>query len=134
MELILDATKYEATTIQAEGNVLVWEDLLGGQTSNMISATCCKAVEHATLACQEIQNGKAPILIPWKCTYTTTCNDSRAGKDKKGKQNTQIELTDALLPLKDVLAPFKIHLDKSRTHYNESEWLCNVQKVDIATI
>jgi hypothetical protein len=59
----------------------------------------------------------------------------RAGKNKAGKQNTQIDLTDPSFPLKDVLgASFKIQLDKSRTHYNESEWLCNVQKVDVATL
>jgi hypothetical protein len=58
----------------------------------------------------------------------------RAGGNKAGKQNTQFELTDALLPLKDALARFKIQLDKSRTHYNESEWLRNVRKVDVATL
>jgi hypothetical protein len=164
MELILDATANEEFTIRAEDNILLWEDLLGGRTSEIISATCCKPVEHSTLACQEIRNGTAPILIPWKCTHTATCNDCgvekklriadcpilsgstesipvkewrlapRAGKNKAGEQNTQIELTDAALPLKDVLARFKIQLDKSRTHYNESEWLRNVRKIDVATL
>jgi hypothetical protein len=162
MDLILDAN--DETNIQTEDNVLLWEDLLGGRTADMIGATCCKAIAHSTLACQEIGNGVAPILIPWKCTHTTTCADCgvetklriaecpilsgstesipvkewrlapRAGKNKKGEQNTQIELTDASLPLKDVLARFKIQLNKSRTHYNESEWLRNVRKVDVATL
>jgi hypothetical protein len=39
-----------------------------------------------------------------------------------------------LLPLKDVLARLKIQLDQSWTHYNESKWLWNVQKVDVATL
>ena len=58
----------------------------------------------------------------------------RAGKNKAGEQNTQIELTDASLPLKDVLVRFKTQFDKSRNHYNESEWLWNVRKVDIAIL
>jgi hypothetical protein len=69
-------------------------------------------------------------LIPVKEWWLTP----RAGKNKKGKQNTQIELTDASLPLKDVVARFKIQLDKSRTHYNESERLQNVRKVDVVTL
>jgi hypothetical protein len=81
MELVLDAPDEQTTTIRVEDGILLWEDLLGGRTSELIGATCCKAVEHATLACQEIRNGKAPILIPWKCTHTTTCND--CGVEKK---------------------------------------------------
>ena len=30
LELILDASKNEETTIRAEGNILLWADLLGG--------------------------------------------------------------------------------------------------------
>jgi hypothetical protein len=41
---------------------------------------------------------------------------------------------DASLPLKYLLAQFKIQLDERRTLYHESEWLCNVQKVDVATL
>jgi hypothetical protein len=81
MELVLDAPDKQTTTIQVEDGILPWEDLLGGRTSELIGATCSKAVEHATLACQEIRNGKAPILIPWKCTHTITCNN--CGVEKK---------------------------------------------------
>jgi hypothetical protein len=36
--------------------------------------------------------------------------------------------------LKDAVARFKIQPDKSLwPHYNESEWLQNIQKVDVAT-
>jgi hypothetical protein len=73
MELILDVPANDETTIQTEG----------GQTSDMISATCCKAVAHSTIACQEIRNGKAPILIPWKCTHTSACADCGIRKNCK---------------------------------------------------
>jgi hypothetical protein len=71
MELVFDAPMNEeqTTTIQVKDGILLWEDLLGGRTLELISATCCKAVDHSTLACQEIQNGKAPILSPWKKLY-----------------------------------------------------------------
>jgi hypothetical protein len=55
-------------------------------------------------------------------------------KEKAGEHNAQIELTDASLPLKDVLVRFKIQLQKSRTHFNESEWLRNAQKVNKVTL
>jgi hypothetical protein len=64
LELILDAPANEEPTIRPEDGILLWEDLLGGRTSDMISAICCKAVPHSKLACQEIRNGKAPLLIP----------------------------------------------------------------------
>jgi hypothetical protein len=54
IELILDAPANEETIIRVEDNILLWEDLRGGQTLDMISTTCCKAVEHSMLACQEI--------------------------------------------------------------------------------
>jgi hypothetical protein len=81
MELTLDASAIEETTIPTEDNVLLWEDLLGGRTSDVIRATCCEATEHPTLACQEARNGKAPMLVPWKCTHTTACDD--CGVEKK---------------------------------------------------
>ena len=120
--------KWGHHTIWAKDGILLWEDLLGGRTSEMIRATCCKGKDHPTLAWKEIDNSKAPILIPWKCTHTTTCDNCgiekklhiadspilsgctelipvkewwlapRAGKNKKGEQNTQIELTDAKNP------------------------------------
>ncbi len=68
MELVLDAPD-EQTTIRVEDGILLWEDLLGGRTSELISATCCKAVEHSTLACPEIRNGKTPFLI-----FSFTCS------------------------------------------------------------
>ena len=54
----------------------------------------------------------------------------RAGKNKKVKQNTYIELTDASLLLKYILVIFEIQLQKIRTHFNESEWLRIAQKID----
>jgi hypothetical protein len=36
--------------------------------------------------------------------------------------------------LKEVVARFKTQLEKTRTHFNESEWLRYVRKVDAATL
>jgi hypothetical protein len=60
MELVLDAPMNEeqAITIQVEDGILLWEDLLGGRTSELIGATCCKAGEYTMLACQEIQRAR----------------------------------------------------------------------------
>ena len=58
---------------------------------------------------------------------------SQSREKKKGKQITQIELTDASLPLKDVLARVKSELLKSHARCNESEWLRVVQSIDKGT-
>jgi hypothetical protein len=65
LELTLDASACEETTIRPEDDILPWEDLLRGRTFDVTSATCCKALEHPTLACpQEARNGKGLMLIP----------------------------------------------------------------------
>ena len=84
LELTLDASANEETILQAKENTLLWEDLLGGQSADVIStSTCCKAAEFPTLACQEVRNGKAPKLVPWKCTHATTCNDWGVEKEMR---------------------------------------------------
>ena len=59
--------------------------------------------------------------------------DPQSGKNKKVEHNTQIEPTDALLPLKDILARLDIQIHKNSTHFNESECIHIVQKVDKGT-
>lgn len=106
--------------------------------------------------------GKPPKHIPWRCTHGT-CVDCgvdkllrvtdckaysdcamevhvlewklapRAGTNAKGEQNTQIELTESMVPLNTVMQRFSNQLRLCRTHHNEMEWLRNARKVDIDT-
>ena len=57
----------------------------------------------------------------------------RAGTNKKGEQNTQIELTESSDPLRTVVDRFEKQLELCRKHYNAMQWLRLARQTDIRT-
>ena len=53
------------------------------------------------------------------------------GNNKRGKQNTQLELTNVHLPVNDAIKNFVIALKKTRLHLAAYEWKNLIRKIDL---
>jgi hypothetical protein len=58
----------------------------------------------------------------------------RAGVNKKGKQNTQIEYTEMIHPVKEGVEAFIKPLEVNRPHYSEANWLNRTRRIDSLNI
>jgi hypothetical protein len=73
---------------------------------------------------------KCEIVVPAKQWLKAT----RRGKDKKGKEHTQVELTDVELKVSEIVSKLSTQLDVCREHVAESNWLNRIRRIDIDTI
>ena len=77
--------------------------------------------------CPALTECVTPIkVMEWKLA-------PRAGVNKKSEQNTQIELTESVLPIKEVVARFVKQLSIARTHYLDGNWLNFTRRLDTNT-
>jgi hypothetical protein len=139
----------------------MWEDLLGKRVNEIIEASCCRREAHPMLRSEMSEN--PPKLIPWLCTHgdCDKCGISkilkikecpallqcdilvktqkwklnlRQGTDKKGDQNTQIELDETILPMSELIDRLIEQLEKNHKHQNQATWLNLMRKIDTKTL
>jgi hypothetical protein len=139
----------------------MWEDMLGKRVNEIIRASCCRAEAHPMLR-SEIADD-SPKLIPWLCTHgncdkcgiakllkikecpaLSQCDNLvrtqewklnlRQGMDKKGNQNTQLELDTTILPMSELIERLVDQLEKNRKHHIEATWLNLMRRIDTKTL
>jgi hypothetical protein len=58
----------------------------------------------------------------------------RQGTDKEGSQNTQLELTEKVLPFYEVVRLLNDNLERCRRHYGHKEWIRIAKTIDTGWI
>lgn len=129
------------------------------RVEDFIDDTCCNRVRHPLLTHGFGTSKREPHLLRWDCVHGL-CNEcgiennlgmsqcpvlnyaddevrvlewayiNRQGKNKSGKQNTQLELTTKTHPLSLVISKLKDATNKCRIHQAQYEWRNIMQKID----
>ena len=103
---------------------------LNKRVEDLIELSCCPKLRHPELACGVRSSIRTPIFLRWNCVNNlcnkcgveallqmSTCkvlgdvipllewvHADHQGKNKQGKKNTQLELGNTVLPVREVLA------------------------------
>lgn len=133
---------------------LMWERELGGRPQDFIKHTCCPAVSHPDLATGIGSDRRVPSFTQWDCAYSkcAECGTekklrinecpvlSQSEKEVKvmewddadrGQGNSQRELTEKHLKLKDVIKNMCDKLAECREHVAEYEWINHCRKLHL---
>ena len=112
-----------------------------GKIPRIISWKCTHQNDDGTPQCLECGIQKKLKLS--ECDCLTSCSipikvmewklAPRAGKNKKGEQNTQIELSESSLPIKEVVNRLATQLTIARTHFSHGNWLNMTRRLDTNT-
>jgi hypothetical protein len=137
-----------------------WQRLLGGRVDELVEAVCCPKEAHPKLVCGVGSSAYTPSFIKWECAFGTCINcgietkmrfsecnilkncDSevnvmewvlapRQGVDKKGRQNTQLELGMRKQKVSEVVSKFKHQLVQTIKHMCEHKWKSHCLKLDM---
>ena len=122
-----------------------WQNHLAGRYHDFIEATCCPKERHPLLSYNVGSQKMTPHLLNWKCINSTcsacgiekkmmvnscpilnNCHDNipllewnyapRQGFNKRGKPNTQLELSNVTLPVVEVIKRLIVSLEINRKH------------------
>jgi hypothetical protein len=137
-----------------------WHSKLGIRVEEFIESTCCNRERHPLLTHGIGTSKRVPHLLRWdcvnglcgdcgventiglsKCPVLNYADDivvrvlewshvARQGKNKRGKQNTQLELTVIEHPLNIVISKLKDATNKCRIYQAQYEWRNLMQKID----
>ena len=137
-----------------------WQTYLNGYVEDIIEKTCCPMVRHSNLCYGTGSTIHIPKLIQWKCVkddafgdcgvekmdfftcpILATCEDTidviewiyaiRQGKNKKEKQNTQLEVGNVRLAVKDVVVKLVESLNACHKHQSQYMWKNLMQTIDL---
>jgi len=137
-----------------------WHKYLHGCIEDFVESTCCEKMEHPQLSYGAGSSARIPKLVKWNCVKNvctdcgiennleiSACNilgecnieidvlewvhAERQGINKQtGKANTQLELGQSKLPVKEVIKKLIAQLTVVREHQAQYEWRNLMRKVD----
>lgn len=139
---------------------LHWQTYLNKRVEDLVEVSCCPKLPHPELACGVGSSIRTPKFLRWDCVNNLCnecgveallqmstckvlgeCNDvipllewvhaDRQGKNKQGKQNTQLELGNTVLPVREVVSRLITKLNVLRQHQAQYEWRNHMRKLDL---
>ena len=134
--------------------------LVAHKVSIIYRKNLCPKIEHSQFKHGAGSEERIPRLLKWKCVKNecsecgietnlkiskcpilNECANNiplmewtyarRAGFKKNGNPNTQLELTNVILPVKEVILKMKECLEDNRFHQAQYEWRNLIRKVDL---